>query len=236
MICWSQPGAARPFVSPVGPAHPRTGTRLDLQFAPLPVLWSLPLEYFQETPSLLLRVRDEEKRLYKVEAVSRFDAVNRTEMLLSMGHYLQIAPGGAILSDFDRSLIAQWDFSDVLHHTLSALPSYVSLAELSSTGRTLPHPKGILSVPAGSGPSVDDILTGFDVTDGVPPFQRRLREDHFWSILLKGPMSKFGGAFISPTSSAFTSFGGRIDDILEPILTPFSAVEEVRRLGRGRVP
>eukprot|EP00922_Rhytidocystis_sp_ex-Travisia-forbesii_P043482 GHVS01064827.1.p1 GENE.GHVS01064827.1~~GHVS01064827.1.p1 ORF type:complete len:556 (-),score=111.17 GHVS01064827.1:448-2115(-) len=93
------------------------GQEAPLVMAPLPLLWALPMEYFQHVSSVLLRMSPTQEELYRVSAVRRDSERNITRLFLATNHQLIVSPDVGLLHDssfpVDGSVgvVARWNFN-----------------------------------------------------------------------------------------------------------------------------
>lgn len=95
--------------------NPRTGRPLrvaePMSFAPLPLLWALPLEYFQEVPSVVLQMSSREREMFRVNSVHRDLDQHLTTFTLPSGYSLLISPDIGVLQGPEGRVAAKWNFN-----------------------------------------------------------------------------------------------------------------------------
>eukprot|EP00922_Rhytidocystis_sp_ex-Travisia-forbesii_P065933 GHVS01097912.1.p1 GENE.GHVS01097912.1~~GHVS01097912.1.p1 ORF type:complete len:624 (+),score=147.85 GHVS01097912.1:226-2097(+) len=93
------------------------GLEGQMPFSPLPLLWALPMQYFQEVSSVLLRMSPSHEDMYKVNAISRDTERNITRLVLATNHQLIVSPDVAVLQDpsfpvgSSGGILARWNFN-----------------------------------------------------------------------------------------------------------------------------
>eukprot|EP00922_Rhytidocystis_sp_ex-Travisia-forbesii_P065932 GHVS01097911.1.p1 GENE.GHVS01097911.1~~GHVS01097911.1.p1 ORF type:complete len:631 (+),score=138.44 GHVS01097911.1:248-2140(+) len=93
------------------------GQEGQMPFSPLPLLWALPMQYFQEVSSVLLRMSPSHEDMYKVNAISRDTERNITRLVLATNHQLIVSPDVAVLQDpsvplgSSGGILARWNFN-----------------------------------------------------------------------------------------------------------------------------